>query len=296
MDKAKQSYESIQEFLIDNGYPIKNNGRYIQIPALWRGGSDPTSVVVYPGDGIVKDFVTAETFTITDLIQKISGESIDKIEDKFGEGVLVRKPISKDDIKNETIFNGAILDEIKPDYSFYKGKGIKEETLKMLKSGACSEWKMKNRYVFPILDHDNRLLGLAGRAMVNSNIKWKLLGEKEKWVYPSFITDAEISRTRHVWLVESIGDFLALYDNGIKHVIVLFGVSISNAVVSYLLSKDPRQIYIALNNDEKTNEAGNNAAVRVFRRLNRYFDSENLKIHLPPADKKDWFNYYYAKG
>ena len=52
------------DFLQENGYPVKNNGRYLQIPAYWRNGTDETSVIIYPRDQIVKDFVTGETFDI----------------------------------------------------------------------------------------------------------------------------------------------------------------------------------------------------------------------------------------
>ena len=48
-----------------------------------------------------------------------------------------------------------------------------------------TDGKMKDRYVFPIFDKMDRLIGAAGRDVTNfSSIKWKLIGEKSLWVYP----------------------------------------------------------------------------------------------------------------
>ena len=52
----------------------------------------------------------------------------------------------------------------------------------------------------------------------NDYPKWKHIGKKNTWVYPSFVKnnecDAEIERLGQVHLVESIGDAMALYDAG----------------------------------------------------------------------------------
>jgi DNA primase len=89
--------------------------------------------------------------------------------------------------------------------------------------------------------------------------------------------------------VESIGDFLALYTVGIKNVLVLFGVSLSAAVIAFLLKYDVAKINICLNNDEEKNSVGNNAAKDIKKELQAYFDESQLNIiNLPYKDINDW--------
>ena len=49
---------------------------------------------------------------------------------------------------------------------------------------------------------------------------------------------------------------------------------------------DPNEVILSFNNDEANNSAGNKAANKAFNKLNKYFDSKQLKIILP--DKKDF--------
>lgn len=98
-----------------------------------------------------------------------------------------------------------------------------------------------------------------------------------------------IKEKKQVVLVESIGDFLALYTVGIKNVLVLFGVSLSAAVIAFLLKHDVAKINICLNNDEEKNSVGNNAAKDIKKELQSYFDESQLNIiNLPYKDINDW--------
>ena len=73
---------------------------------------------------------------------------------------------------------------------------------------------------------------------------------------------------------------LALWEAGIKNVIVIFGLNISTAVLNTLLRLDPNRVIISLNNDSE-NGAGNMAAHKIQRRLLSFFDSHQIKILLP---------------
>ena len=42
---------------------------------------------------------------------------------------------------------------------------------------------------------------------------------------------------KEVILVESIGDAMALYEQGIKNVLVMFGLSVNSHIINYLNSK-----------------------------------------------------------
>ena len=90
-----------------------------------------------------------------------------------------------------------------------------------------------------------------------------------------------IRESKEVIVVESIGDMLSLWDAGIKNVAVAFGLQIGLVLVNYFLRIDAQKIYLAFNNDEGKNSAGNQAAQKNLNRLTRYFDYEQIRIALP---------------
>jgi DNA primase len=141
---------------------------------------------------------------------------------------------------------------------------------------------MKNRYVFPIFDVNNNIIGFSGRDVTNvSKIKWKHLGEKNDFLYPLFLNKNMIEDLKEVILVESIGDMLSLWQAGIKNVLVTFGTNLSLSILNYCLKIDAKKIYVSLNNDSHNNNAGNIGAEKIYSRLKRYFDDNQIKIALP---------------
>ena len=146
---------------------------------------------------------------------------------------------------------------------------------------------MKNRYVFPIFNLRNNIIGFSGRDVTNiSKIKWKHLGEKSDFLYPLFLNHSILQEQREIILVESIGDMLNLWQSGIQNVLVTFGTSLSLPILNHMLKLDIKKIYISLNNDSNKNMAGNIGADKIYSRLKRYFDQRQLKIALPV--KKDF--------
>ena len=73
---------------------------------------------------------------------------------------------------------------------------------------------MQNRYVFPIFDNKNNIIGLSGRKLEakSNRPKWIHYGKKSKWIYPSFVNKNYIKDKEEVILVESIGDMLSLWE------------------------------------------------------------------------------------
>jgi hypothetical protein len=58
---------------------------------------------------------------------------------------------------------------------------------------------MKNRYVFPIFNLKNNIIGFSGRDTTNiSKIKWKHLGEKSDFLYPLFLNDTHIKTKKEI--------------------------------------------------------------------------------------------------
>ena len=105
--------------------------------------------------------------------------------------------------------------------------------------------KLNNRIVFPIFNMDGTdIEGFAGRDLLDRDTKWKLMGAKRLWIYPFFLPEVQeaIMEKQEVILVESIGDFLALYEAGIFNVLVLFGVK-NNWQAGKLLVMSPTETH-----------------------------------------------------
>ena len=52
-------------------------------------------------------------------------------------------------------------------------------------------------------------------------------------------------------------------------------------LINYFLRIDADKIYLAFNNDEDKNSAGNQAAEKNLNRLTRYFDRDQIRVALP---------------
>ena len=83
---------------------------------------------------------------------------------------------------------------------------------------------------------------------------------------------------KEVFLVESIGDMLALWDCGIKNSLVSFGLDLSVPCLNTLLKVDPTKIYICFNNDANSSGAGNAASQKLKKKLLKYFDPSQVKV------------------
>ena len=89
--------------------------------------------------------------------------------------------------------------------------------------------------------------------------------------------------------IESIGDALALYEQNIRNVLVIFGLSVNNNIVNYLSSRSISHIYISTNNDENSGKnRGFIAALKSFLKLSNYFDLDALSVKFPPKSYNDF--------
>ena len=143
---------------------------------------------------------------------------------------------------------------------------------------------MKNRYTFPIYDSNKKLIGVSGRYIYNIKEdakipKWKHIGEKSKWQYPTYFNSDILKGNNSVIIVESIGDMLSLWNAGYKNVLVSFGLDLSFALINSIIKYDVDKIILSFNNDK--NLAGNNASQKCHKKLLKFFDEEQIQICLP---------------
>jgi len=282
---------NVYQILTDLGYKLKDFGKEYRARPLYRDSDNDTVLKIYKDTGHWFDFkenISGDFSSLVGMTLKLEDPSKAKewLKDKnfsFNQPKQVSKPL----LKSTKKFDIDLLSNLENNHSYWNKRGINNETLSQFKGGVGKAGKMKSRYVFPIFDIKNNIIGFSGRDITNlSKIKWKHLGEKNDFVYPLFLNSQDIEIQKEVILVESIGDMLSLYQTGIKNVLVTFGTSLSLGILNYLLKMDIKKIYISLNNDSNKNNAGNIGAEKTYSRLKRYFDDKQLKIALPT--KKDF--------
>lgn len=282
----------IKDILEDLGYkPQVSGSQWLRMNAVYRNGNS-LSLVVNQETGWFEDFVTGHNGPLFKLVMMTLG-----IGEQEAKKYLTGSYYSLQEVKEKTVekidqqkfFPSDYCNDLLPSYSFYKNRGISEATLKEFDSGVKTYGKMNNRFVFPIYDSNKKIIGIAGRELFQNSerSKWKIMGRKVKFLYPHHLTQNFIEKSREVILVESIGDGLALYENGIKNFLITFGLTISKELILYLIRLNIDKVIIATNNDVKSSEnRGLLAADNIKLKLLKYFRDDQIIIKLPT--KKDF--------
>lgn len=293
--------DKIEEILLDLGFELSDRGKYWQSNAAYRDGDNKTALQIWKNTGIWKDFVQGTGYMPFKKLLELSCKDDSKInefvdslknnEDSFIPTVRMPK------METQQFFNHDQIGVLLPHYDFYNKKSISNDTLVKYRGGLSMSGKMNGRFVFPIYDNNEKVIGLSGRHLLWSKNsffpKWKHIGRKANWVYPLNIpsfkeeADKKIEETGEVILIEGIGDSLALTEQGLTNHMVLFGLTLSSKQLACLLSLNIKKIVIATNNDQDKNKnIGREAAIKILLKLIKYFDPEKIEIKLPL--KKDF--------
>ena len=288
-----------KQILEELGYKLVDCGNHWRTSALYRDGDNSTALQIYKNSGVWNDYVTESGHKplkhLIELTLKGQPERLKEILKSLNsepDNLKEYKP--KTLIEMDKVYDESILDKLFPNYNFYNKKNISEETQKFFNLGLAGSGNMYRRMVFPIYNEHFQIIGFSGRKVDNvETAKWKHIGKKNNWIYPAYIpnentVDSVITEKEEVYLVESIGDAMALYDQGIKNVLVIFGLSVSPAIITYLSSKRLNKIIIAGNNDfnSETNR-GLIASIKNYLKLSSYFDLDVLSIKVPPKGFND---------
>lgn len=277
---------TIHSSLLELGYNLQDFGNHWRTKAIYRSGNNPTSVMIYKDTGVWRDFVAnSAPLPFKKLVELTLGTTDINIISKYIDvDTKNSKPIIVEEkLEMERIYPEECLKKLFPNYSFYSKREIAEDIQKMYKCGLASAGKMYRRIVFPIYNQDKQIFGFSGRKIDENTDapKWKHIGGKNNWVYPAYIPNfPEIQD--EVILIESIGDSMALTQNGFTNNLVTFGLDCSSALLNFLISKDLKSIYISTNNDKQANvNRGLIAAIKIFIKLSSFFDLDVLKIKPP---------------
>lgn len=279
----------ISSILIELGYKLRKSNDYYQCKALYRGGDSDTSLAIYPQKNLVIDFVTGEKFSINHLLALSLNLKSDEEVKIWLDNKNYQLPIFKiqeEKLEGEKIFPSEILKNLLQDHSYWQNRGISLEVLKLFSGGiGVGNGRLKNRYIIPIFNGKNQIIGFNARTLIDSSIKYKTIGQKKNFRWPLHINLAEIKEKKSIILVEGMGCVFSLFEVEIKNCMCLFGTELSFPQLNTLLKLNLDKIIIATNNDGE-NGPGNEAAQKIYRKLNRYIDSRNLVIALPL--KKDF--------
>ncbi|HBY68412.1 MAG TPA: hypothetical protein DEG69_12025 [Flavobacteriaceae bacterium] len=299
------------------GYRLSDFGDSWRTSALYRGGDNPTALKIYKNSGVWTDYVDGnKSMPLAALVQKTLGTTDHKIVSEYiktekTDTFQYNKKKSK--IQMEETFPEQALERLLPHYKFYNSKGLSDQTLKFYKCGLATTGAMNNRYVFPIYNETGKICGFSGRDASNSQNrpKWKHMGRKTNWSYFLYLGSnsklevlESIDQKKEIILVESIGDSMALFENGYKNNLVTFGLDASPKLITTLITLNPEKIIISTNNDSSSDKnRGLESAVKIFIKLLKHFNIDSLTIK-PPL-KNDFglmqeleidFNIWYNKS
>lgn len=285
--------ESVKQILQEIGYTLADHGKEYRARPLYRDSNNDSVLRIWKNSGQWVDFKENISGSLEDLVRlTLKLKNIDEAKQWISsKGIEYNKEevTQKPTISQQTIFDKSILLKLRRDDSYWINRGISSNLLHEFQGGVATAGKMFNRYVFPIFNKDDDLIGFSGRDISGVTLegrpKWKHLGDKKEWVFPAKINLKDIKEKKEIILVESIGDLLALMENGIKNVLVTFGLNLSNRLLYFLLACNPKTIIIAFNNDGFENGAGNVASENVKNKLTNYFDIDQIKIKLPNSEK-----------
>lgn len=272
----------LKSILTEIGYKLHDRGKEYRSRAIYRDSDNDTVLSIKKDTGRWIDFKEQRFGTLEELIKitlnlKDISEARQYLNREFN---YQPAKVEKETLKTPTTFSSKNLDFIMPEYKYWNDRGVSTPTLKSFQSGTMKSGKMEGRYVFPIFDRDDKIVGMAGRALDNEKKpKWKLVGEKKLWAYPLKLNLPILQKEKKIILVESIGDMLALWEAGIKNTIVTFGLKVTAKIKQMLIAIRPNTIHIAFNND--ANRAGNEGANKAYAELSKHFDTEQISISLP---------------
>jgi hypothetical protein len=285
--------DNIREILTEIGYSLSDQGKYFRTKPIYRDSSSNTVLSIRKSDGKWKDFREDIGGSFEDLIRlslslKSKGDTTKWLINK---GVDIASEAKKVEpkIPQAKIFENESLNKLIPDHSYWNNRGISKDTLSTFKGGVVDSGKMAERYVFPIFNKKEQIVGFSGRDLKpnkNENSKfvrpkWKHIGDKSKWNYPLSNNVKIIRKQKSIIVLESIGDMLSLWENGIRNTIVSFGVILSPNMLSTLTRMDPDKIFISFNDDSSNTNAGNEAARVAKKKLLQFFDEGQITIKLP---------------
>lgn len=278
---------NVKDILLDLGYSnIIEGPKDYRMRPIYRESDNNTVLSVKKDTGRFIDFSKGISGSIEDLIKlSLNLKNVEDVKKWVSQRNISidKKEVERPTINTQKTFDREMLLKLKKDHSYWINRGVPEDIVARFEGGVASSGKMTGRYVFPIFNKFDQIVGFSGRDILGRSEvpKWKHIGNKSFWCFPAKLTLKSIKSKKEVFVVESIGDALALYNAGIDNFIVSFGLEISTAIINFLLKVDVHKIRICFNDDSENNSAGNEASEKAYNKLTKFFDRNQVAINLP---------------
>ncbi|MDB4317739.1 toprim domain-containing protein [bacterium] len=296
-------YKSVLENL---GYRLKDHGSYWRTSAVYRSGDNSTALQVYKDTGVWKDYVEDSMFLPFEaLLKKTLNTNDSSVLSSYLKNDSVNiyeRTTKKHLLSEEKTYPDSCLNRLLPHYDFYLNRGISVDTLEKFRCGLAMSGKMYQRVIFPIVRSDGKIHGFSGRKVTDDpRPKWLHNGRCSDWFYPYYSIDevsSAIEEHKCVYVVESVGDCISLFESGIKNVLVSFGLNISPKFISKLNGLPLDKIFIAFNNDfNSQSNRGFQGSIKSIFKLCDQIDFTKIFFSPPPENdfgdmSKDQINNY----
>jgi len=287
---------TIKEILNQIGIRItsETDAGFAQFCPIYRGSSNQKGASICLKSGWVTDWSENSKFPIEVLVKRVTGKEMSKAEILKYQAEIQPLEIEEKEVQ---YWSKDSLIHLLPDHSYWMGRGISKETLDFFRGGVSHGGKLIRRYVWPVFDRHQRIIGFTGRDLTGkSDMKYKHEGPSTSFLFGLFNErDGEmpvlnsIIKNSHIIIVEGPSDSVACFDEGLYNVVPMTGLNISKNLLSFLLAINPKKITLASNRDD--NFRGQNAAVKNYTKLRDHFSDEVLEIKFPVgndlAEKKD---------
>lgn len=290
--KEEFANEWLYSTLVDLGLCPKDHGDSWRFAATFRGGQNQSAIVLFKKTGIWTDYGTGDDdyYPFKELLIRCIG--FDSASHVMRNANVTASRVTRPStlLKMSKIHDPSCLKRLIPHKQFFTKRKISSELLDKMQSGySAGGTGYYQRYVFPLFNEVGQIAGFAGRHVfwseeMENTPKWKIVGPKSDIVWPLYVPtfpecEKSIQETRKVFLVESIGDSLALAQSGCSNSFVLFGLALGGKSIAELIRLDPEIISICLNKDD--DEIGQIASCKVILKLLNHFSLERLEIKIP---------------
>lgn len=272
-----------------------DRGSYWQTSALFREGDNRTSIRIYKNSGVWSDFVEGDRPLPFEVLLKKTLKT-NNVEQyiKNGSAQTYSYNSTQKLLKEEKTFPEESLKRLLPDRKYFEEeRGIPSSVQAAYQCGLATGGKLYQRIVFPIRRKDGKIHAFIGRSVNSdsSRVKWLNYGKSAEWFYPYYTVSGvkeQINKEGRLFLVESVGDSLALYRSGVKNNIVAFTNRIQPKLTSKLAFLD-KDIVLSFNNDFDDKEGQNRGFDGALVSLLKLSDCMDLnRIWFCPPPKEDF--------
>ncbi len=170
--------------------------------------------------------------------------------------------------------------------SVYENQGI--DPITMVESGLIVEGRILqdrflNRLMFPLHDHDGRVVGFSGRILQKQDNAAKYVNSPESEIfikgnilYNYFRVKESVRKAGYVIVCEGFMDVIAFYRAGIKNVVAIMGTALTPNHIQ-ALQRLSNNVYLCLDGDK----AGKVATEKSILLL----EEKGLTVHVLPIEE-----------